>query len=458
MKLKRFALKGLIILFVAVALCMFFARTVQTITTAKVQLVSTSSGRFETVMNFNAQVSFPDKEEITIEDAAKTPVTVNRIYVRPGHFVKAGDTIFTSKVSNFEEEMKKLREEYDAKNKELIDLDAKNRTYSKESRQNQLYDEMIDAQTASANANYDARFLALEHDIRLTGDVSGWTKQLGVYKDVPDEVTKAVKKAQNAQSAYESARAAYFEILDNRKLRVSDSVFEYIQTRNAAIEKLDELTSQMVELASTVMSLETITAPHDGYIVSVDVTEGGAYDGSQKAYVISKEGSVPVLLADLDRDMTRTIADGTRADVNSDTYGSRRSEVAETVINVDGSKQLKIAMPEDFLAEDSAAIRRLVADGGVSVSVTYRARQSSTLVPASAVRNDGTNDYVYLINYDYGGFMSQTRMKVVKTNVTVLDRNDRVVSIAEDFSYQQVADREDRVLDDKLTVMEYQNY
>ena len=458
MKLKRFALKGLIILFVAVALCMFFARTVQTITTAKVQLVSTSSGRFETVMNFNAQVSFPDKEEITIEDAAKTPVTVNRIYVRPGHFVKAGDTIFTSKVSNFEEEMKKLREEYDAKNKELIDLDAKNRTYSKESRQNQLYDEMIDAQTASANANYDARFLALEHDIRLTGDVSGWTKQLGVYKDVPDEVTKAVKKAQNAQSAYESARAAYFEILDNRKLRVSDSVFEYIQTRNAAIEKLDELTSQMVELASTVMSLETITAPHDGYIVSVDVTEGGAYDGSQKAYVISKEGSVPVLLADLDKDMTRTIADGTRADVNSDTYGSRRSEVAETVINVDGSKQLKIAMPEDFLAEDSAAIRRLVADGGVSVSVTYRARQSSTLVPASAVRNDGTNDYVYLINYDYGGFMSQTRMKVVKTNVTVLDRNDRVVSIAEDFSYQQVADREDRVLDDKLTVMEYQNY
>ena len=36
MKLKKFALKGLIILAVAVALCMFFARTVQTITTPKV--------------------------------------------------------------------------------------------------------------------------------------------------------------------------------------------------------------------------------------------------------------------------------------------------------------------------------------------------------------------------------------------------------------------------------------
>ena len=458
MRLKKFALRGLIILFVAVALCMFFARTVQTITTAKVQLVSTSSGRFETVMRFTAQVSFPDKEEITVDDASDTPITVSRIYVKPGHFVKAGDTIFTAKISTFESEMEKLRDEYDTKNKELIELDAKNRTYSKESRQNELYDEMMDAQTAASGANYDARFLALDHDIRLTGDVSGWTQQLAVYDEVPDEVTKAVRKAQNAQSAYETARAAYFEILDNRKLRVKDEVFEYIKTRNETIAKMDELTAKMVELASTVRSLEKITAPHDGYIVSVDVNEGETYDGSKKAFVISAEGSVPVLLADLDRDNERTISDGTRADVDNDTYGSRRSEVIETVVNADGSKQLKIAMPEDFLSQDSAAIRRLVSDGGVSVSITYRARQSTTLLPASAVRSDSSSDFIYLIQYQYGGLMSQTTMKVKKTPVTVVDRSDTVVSIAEEYSYQQVADREDRSLSDDLTVMEYLNY
>ena len=458
MKLKRFALRGLIILFVAVALCMFFARTVQTITTAKVQLITASSGRFETEMTFNAQVSFPEKEEITPEGAKATAITVGRIYVKPGHFVKAGDTIFTASVPSFEDEMKKLRDEYDAKNKELIDLDARNRTYSKESRQNELYDEMIDTQTASANANYDARLLALEHDIRLTGDVSGWTVQLGVYDEVPEEVTKAVRKAQTAQSAFETARAAYFEILDNRKLRVSDSVFEYIKTRNATIDAMDELTGKMVELASTAFGLERITAPHDGYIVSIDVTEGSSYDGSTKAYVISAEGSAPVLLADLDRDMTRSIADGTRADVESDTYGTRRSEVAETVVNADGSKQLKIVMPEDFLARDSAAIRRFMSDGSVTVKINYRARQSSTLLPASAVRSDGSSDFIYLVQTQWGGFMSQTTMKVKKTTVTVLDRSDTVVSISEEYSYQQVADREDRSLSDNLTVMEYLNY
>lgn len=48
MKLKRFALRGLIVLFVAVALCMFFARTVQTITTPKVQLVQAPPGASRT--------------------------------------------------------------------------------------------------------------------------------------------------------------------------------------------------------------------------------------------------------------------------------------------------------------------------------------------------------------------------------------------------------------------------
>ena len=283
MKLKRFALRGLIILFVAVALCMFFARTVQTITTPKVQLVTASSGRFETQMHFFAQVDFPEKEEITLEEAADMPITVGRVYVRPGHFVKAGDIIFTAVVPNFDEQMEKLREDYSAKNRELIDLDVQNRTLSKESRQNDLYEKMIKAQEDATDRIYEARFLALDYDIQLTGDVMGWSQQLGVYDEVPAEVTKAINKAKTAQSAYETARGAYFEILDNRNLRVRDDIFNYIQKRNELLSDLEELTGEMVELASTVNSLKEIAAPHDGYIVSVDVTEGSVYDGSPKS-------------------------------------------------------------------------------------------------------------------------------------------------------------------------------
>ena len=98
----------------------------------------------------------------------------------------------------------------------------------------------------------------------------------------------------------------------------------------------------------------------------------------------------------------------------------------------------------------------MVSDGGVQVNITYRARQSTTLLPPSAVRSEGANaDYVYLIENSWGGFMSSSSMKVVKTSVTVLERGDKAVSIAEDLSYRQVADREDRALTDGQTVMEY---
>lgn len=97
MKLKRFALRGLIVLFVAVALCMFFARTVQTITTPKVQLVQSTSGRFEDKMTFRAQIYFAETEEFTVEEAKDMNITVDKLYVRAGNYVKKGDIIFTAK-------------------------------------------------------------------------------------------------------------------------------------------------------------------------------------------------------------------------------------------------------------------------------------------------------------------------------------------------------------------------
>ena len=93
MKLKRFALRGLIVLFVAVALCMFFARTVQTITTPKVQLVQSTSGRFEDKMTFRAQIYFAETEEFTVKEAKDMNITVDKLYVRAGNYVKKGDII-----------------------------------------------------------------------------------------------------------------------------------------------------------------------------------------------------------------------------------------------------------------------------------------------------------------------------------------------------------------------------
>ncbi len=454
MKLKRFALRGLITLAVLVALCMFFARTVQTITTPKVQLITASTGRFEEKMNFHAQVHFPKTEEITVAEAAELNVTVKAVHVKPGHYVKAGETIFTAQAPSYETDMEKLREDYNAKAKELIDLDIANRKLSKESKQNELYDAMLAAQNDLADAQYAARLLAQQNGIVLTGDASTWAQQLVLAGNAPSTVKLSVDKVNVLQSTYDAAASAFYEILEDKKLKVKDDVFKYINDRNALIKAMDELTQEMIELNATMAALETVVAPRDGYIVSVSVEEGAVYDGAKPAYVMSAADTVPVLRAPLGG-LERTIADGTRADIDSDVLGTIKTEVEKTAVEADGSKQLYILLPEELLTPESTAVRRMVSDGGVAVNITYRAKKATTLLPPSALRGQENDYYVYLIQHDWGGFMSSASMKIVKNPVTVLEKSDKTVSIAEDLSYQQLADREDRALTDGQTIMEY---
>ena len=62
MKLKKFALRGMIILAVVIALCVLFSGTIRSLTTAKVKQATVKNGKFENVVELTAQVAFPEKE------------------------------------------------------------------------------------------------------------------------------------------------------------------------------------------------------------------------------------------------------------------------------------------------------------------------------------------------------------------------------------------------------------
>ena len=219
---------------------------------------------------------------------------------------------------------------------------------------------------------------------------------------------------------------------------------------------MDALTEKMVSLSVLASGLTEVRAPHSGYIVTVDVNGNEAYDGKKKAYTITREGELPVLRVPLEG-VTRIIAEGTRAEVETQAYGREKITVTKTAAESDGKRYLYLSLPDSMSGEASTAIRRVLADGGADVSVTYRATQSSTLITPSAVRQDGDSSYVYVVQTQNGGLLSSTTMKVVRTPVTVLERSDKTVSVAEEFGYQQLADREDRTLSDGQAVMEYIN-
>ncbi len=456
MKLKRFALRGLIILAVVVALCMFFARTVQTITTPKVRMYTPTKGRLEQSYKLTAEVYFPETEEVTVAEAKKTAVTVNKVYVKAGSYVSKGDTIFTTTVGSYEEDLQKLQDSYDSKATELLELDITNRKLSKESRQNELYAEMVEKQSDLSKRTYEARKLAMQNGITLGSDVTTWKKQLAAVKDVPQEVTDAVNKAIAAKSTYDEASTAFYATYEDKKLKVSSDTFDYIKKRNALQDEMDDLSDQMIELDSRVSALATITAPHDGWIVSVDVAAGDSYDGAKAAYTMTAEDSTPLLKASL-TGVDRTISNGTKVTLGDSDSGTEKTTVQATRTETNGSKYLLIDLPESMQEPGNSAIRQALNNGGVQATITYRAKESTTLLPASAVRSDGSSYYVFVVQDSNGGFLTSNSKKAVKTSVTVIEKNDKQYAVQEDFSYQTIAYQEDRALSDGMAVMEYVN-
>jgi hypothetical protein len=454
MKLKKFAMKGLIILFVAVFLCMFFAKTVQNITTPKIQTVQGTTGRFEQKMTYRATLHFPEITEFVISEAAKSAITVDKVYVREGHWVREGDIIFTARLTTFDDDMKKLQDEYDSKARALIDLDIPNRRLSKQSAQNDLYDAMLDSQDSLSAAMFDARNEALRSGVLLPADVINWEKSMNAAKDLSAEAKKAIQKALAAKQTFDDSRTDFFNSYENKKIKVNAETFKYINDRNQIIKAMDELSEQMNTLDKRFSSLSQVKATQSGYIVSLGVAASQAYDGIKAAYTMNKEGTEPVLRANV-TDQTRVIENGTRCEIPLDNYSPERTTVLETTIAGDGTKYLIIGLPDSMKAEGSSYVRTILADGGVNVNITYRAKQATTLLPASAVRSDGDKYYVFLVEHQYAGFLSSNAMKVKKLDVTVLEKSDKYYSVSDSLDWQQIADREDRPLSDGTTVMNY---
>lgn len=457
MKLKKLALKGLIILFVVISLCMFFGKTVQTITTAKVNIVRGTTGRFEEKIQLTAKVHFQEVVEYTIEEATKSPLTVDKVFVKPGHWVEKGDVIFTARMPSFDTDMEKLRKDYDEQSKALIDLDIPNRKLSKQSAQNDLYEAMLAAQDSLSEATFKARSLAQENGLVFVGEVSSWSKQLNIAEDMPELVRNAAQKAIAAKKTFDDARTAFFNTYENRKLKVSKDTFDYINKRNEIIKKMDEINEEIVSLEKRYKDLTRVIASQAGYVVALEVVAGEAYDGAKTAYSLSKEETEPILRAEIPSDMKRVIENGTRVEIPIGEYEKERTTIENTYLAPDGTKYLEITLPEAMQGGKSSAIRTMIADEGVNLTITYRAKQANTQLPASCVRQDGDASYVFVIEKQYGGFMSASGMKVKKQTVTVLDKSDKWVSVADSLEWQDIADNEDRPLTDGQTVMQYVN-
>ena len=118
MSKKSKVLKAFLILAAAIAICMYFSRTIQTITTPKVKLVTADVGRIEQKVAVALSPYFPVKTEITLTKAKDYPITVDKVYVKTGLYVEKGDTILTAVINDYDKEEKELTDSYAKKAQE----------------------------------------------------------------------------------------------------------------------------------------------------------------------------------------------------------------------------------------------------------------------------------------------------------------------------------------------------
>ena len=211
--------------------------------------------------------------------------------------------------------------------------------------------------------------------------------------------------------------------------------------------------AEQVDLRALRSTLQTVTAPDDGYITEVNVKAGETFDASGPAYSFSPEKEDPVLRIDTSK-TTLTISRGTDVTFDSARGGTAEGSVDSTGVTVSGDTYADVELSSRMIRDLGGSIAMLAED--IPVRVSYRSNDNTTLLPSSAVRGAGDDRYVYTVQQTQSAF-GVNSLVTQKQSVTVLAEAEGTVSVAEDLSYMQIAYMEDREIGENTTVMEYVN-
>ena len=444
--MKKMAIKGLVALAAVVALCMFFSGTIKTISTAKVKLVTAKQGKLEEEIKLSGNLTFPQTEDVKLALASDQSVTIKRVRVAKGRRVAAGDVLFEAEVSGYDKEMESLRGEYDAAQKELMELERKNgdvRLKRTEEIWVEAYDALAQSKDDLMNAQTQLEVAAKLAGVTLTDDRLPEKEQ----DETLLEAQKAVDKAQTAQDE------AQKKFNSANRLGISENVINYITQSRQLNEKLATTQEKITALDVLAQQARQVTAPHDGYIVEINVKAGDSYDGKTAALVISSESGDAVLRADTSK-IEKKIDKGTQVTVKRDSDKTLTKKVTDSGVNEEGKRYIDVKLTDKDITNLGGGAALFSA--AVEMTASYRASSSTTLLPASAVRGSGDSRYVYIVSEESNA-LGQRVLKVKKQDVKVLSEVGSTVSIQDDLSRQRVAYMEDRSISDGSEVMVYGN-
>lgn len=440
MKAKKIAVRGLIALAALVAVCIFFSGTIRTIATAKVKVTQPRSGKLAQTVEFTGKLNFPVEEDVYITGGQNVTIEVKSVKVEVGYQVDEGDVIFTGEVSGYDSAMQTYRETYAETQNALQTLEDKDVRLKRTDEQwAAAYEELADARDEYLDADimYRARLSAEGFDV---GDE--------LPEGADDALTELYQMREAARQRLEAAQTAMDAA---ERYSISDETRSYITERNKLQRQLDKTEQDMLELSVINESVKQVTAPMDGYITKINVKPGESFSIVGAAYSMCPEDDLPVVRVDITQSPL-TISKGMDAVMVNTSGYNVESEVDAVGVTLSGGKYADIELKKGDIKDMGGMYA--MSSGGVIVRIEYRSKNSTTLLPAAAVRGSGDDRYVYTLRTNESSFGTQSTV-TVKTPVTVLAEADGTVSIEEDLTYTQVAYMEDRSISEGDSVMEY---
>lgn len=476
MNLRGKTKKGLLILTCLVLAGLFFARTVQTAATAKVQIITATRGKLDDTITVPGEIRFSNSEPFTIKGAGTLNLVVDKVMARAGYLIKPGDVLFTGSVPDFEDKLKELRLAYEKKVRERTEAVAGSLRILQTSEQNDYYNAMVKATDEYWDKLFKAKAAAIAAGHELSDDPNEWNlppagtaedtqavqagpqtqEEFGGGDDEPEENMKAaMREALDAMRKKDEASVLFKSFYTGNRRpapKVSGDVFDYIKKIDGMNEEIHGYLDEMLELEKLKLRLQTIRADREGWLTEFDLKAGDRYDGSKPAYALSAPGELPVLRCDItDISKRESISKGMKARVQG---AEREMTISGVEEAADGKTYAIIELDESNISA-LGGLSRLMSEKP-SVSILYKSPKTATLLPLTALRDGGDDRYyVYVIDQDRDGILGNSTYRVKKREVTVIETSARLAAVGDDLSELKIADREDRTLSEGQAVMEY---
>ena len=453
MKLKKFALRGMIILAAVIALCVLFSGTFRSLTTPKVKLVPPKTGKLETITKLTGMVTFPEEEEMNMKIPDGLSLTVTRVYVVPGQEVSKGDRLMNAVVTNADKDLADLQTKYDTARNTLDNWNRKNGdlrlTRNEEAWMNAYY----------ATRDAEDQELEIRHSLMANLDLND-------SEELTDNNVKAALKKMNKKMGqpileeYNSWVKAKDAVTEARKTlksldryAVAEDVWNTLKQKSDAEDELKEVEEQMRRIRLLQKQGAEIVAPHNGYVIEIKAQKDAQLNGEAELLKITPEGKGPVLRAMLGENK-KSVQKGAVVSIPISDWSRVETKITATGVTKTGLPYADAPIPEELTWNKSISTM-VKEETAIEMKLITRAKQATTLLPPAAVHSDGDKHFVYVGRQNQSTF-GDTSYEVSKRDVTVLGETDKWVSVEEDLSWETVLYLEDRELKEGSTVIEYE--